>query len=76
MASCHFNMFMNELGIKVRAAISTAVYRLVKESMKKFLTASSHEFKKVAFYFIFSTAFFILNTVIFNFDTVPGTAAI
>ncbi len=76
MASCHFNMFMNELGIKVRAAISTAVYRLVKESMKKFLTASSHELKKVAFYFIFSTAFFILNTVIFNFDTVPGTAAI
>jgi hypothetical protein len=28
MASCHFNLFMNELGIKVRGAISTAIYRL------------------------------------------------
>jgi len=36
-------MFMNELGIKVRAAISTAVYRLVKEKHEKFVTASSHE---------------------------------
>jgi hypothetical protein len=28
---------MNELGIKVRAAISTAVYRLVKETHEKIL---------------------------------------
>ena len=27
MANCHFTLLMNELGIKIRAAITTAVYK-------------------------------------------------
>ena len=30
MCSCHFNLLMTELGLKVRAALTTAVYEKVK----------------------------------------------
>lgn len=29
LSSCHFNLLMTELGIKVRAALTTAVYEKV-----------------------------------------------
>ena len=42
LCSCHFNLLMNELGLKVRAAMTTAVYQktvsVSQSSMSKFST--------------------------------------
>ena len=36
LSSCHFNLLMAELGIKVRAALTTAVYDKVSQEFPLF----------------------------------------